>query len=182
MPSYKDTERGTWYVKFNHKDWTGKIKPKLKRGFKTQKEAKAWEREFLNKSNAGPDMTFGSLVKIYMEDAEARLKPTTYRNKEYVINLKVLPYFKDMPINEIEASTIRMWQNELLTSENNYSLTYLKTVNNQISAIFNFAMRYYKLPSNPARTCGSMGKKHADEMHFWTTEEFNQFIKFSDNF
>lgn len=181
MPTYKDEKRGTWYAKFNYTDWTGNIKQKLKRGFKTQKEAKAFEREFLEKSQASPDMTFGALVELYMEDCKSRLKPTTYENKEYVIGLKVLPYFKDMPINSIEPATVRKWQNELISHENNYSPTYLKTVNNQLSAIFNFACKYYKLPSNPARICGSMGKKNADNMKFWTVDEFKHFIKFSDN-
>ncbi len=47
-------------------------------------------------------MTFGALVELYMEECKSRLKPTTYENKEYVIGLKVLPYFKDMPINTID--------------------------------------------------------------------------------
>ena len=45
-----------------------------------------------------------------------------------------------------------------------------------LSAIFNFAVKYYKLPSNPAAACGSMGKKKAEGMQFWTKEEFDQFI------
>lgn len=181
MPVYKDNERGTWYAKFNYTDWTGTIKQKLKRGFKTQREAKAFEREFLEKSQASPEMKFGTLVELYMEDCKTRLKPTTYENKEYVIGLKVLPFFKDMPINSIEPATIRRWQNELLADKRAYSQTYLKTVNNQISAIFNYAMKYYKLSSNPARIAGSMGKKNANDMHFWTADEFNQFIAHSDN-
>lgn len=181
MPVYKDEERGTWYVSFYYTDWTGKKKKKKKEGFKKQSEAKAFERDFLAKTQASPDMAFGHLVELYMEDCKSRLKPTTYENKEYVIGLKVLPYFKDMPLNKIEPATVRKWQNELLNHENNYSQTYLKTVNNQLSAIFNFAMKYYKLPSNPARICGSMGKKNADNMKFWTVDEFKQFIQFSDN-
>ena len=39
MAAYKDEERGTWYVSFHYNDWTGKNKRKLKRGFKTRKEA-----------------------------------------------------------------------------------------------------------------------------------------------
>lgn len=39
MAAYKDEERGTWYVSFHYYDWTGKNKRKLKRGFKTRKEA-----------------------------------------------------------------------------------------------------------------------------------------------
>lgn len=176
MPSYKDEERSTWYCKFYYKDWQGKNRQKKKEGFKTQKEAKAFERDFLNKAHASLDMSFESLVELYMEDSKSRLKPTTYENKEFMINLKILPYFKEMPVNTIEASTVRKWQNELISNENNYSQTYLKTLNNQLSAIFNFAMKYYKLASNPARVCGSMGKKNADSMKFWTKDEFSAFI------
>ncbi len=176
MPIYKDEERKTWFCKFYYKDWQGNSKQKMKKGFKTQREAKAYERDFLSKVHASPDMVFGSLVELYLEDCKSRLKPTTLENKEYVINLKVLPYFQTMPINTITAATVRKWQNELLSSENGYSLTYLKTVHNQLSAIFNYAVKYYALPTNPAAVCGSMGKKNADSMQFWTTEEFKQFI------
>jgi integrase len=176
MPTYKDEKRGTWYCKFNYKDWQGVTRQKKKEGFKTQKEAKAFERETLNKANAGCDMTFGSLYAIYMEDCESRLKPTTLANKKVLLELKILPYFKDMPINSIEPATIRKWQNELLTL--GYADTYLKTIHNQVTALFNFAVKYYKLPTNPARICGSMGKKNAESMEFWTSEEFNTFIPF----
>lgn len=38
-------------------------------------------------------------------------------------------------------------------------------------------MKYYGLPSNPAAKCGSIGKKNADTINFWTISEFQQFIK-----
>ena len=57
-----------------------------------------------------------------------------------------------------------------------YSPTYLKTINNQLSAIFNYAVRYYDLKSNPCVKAGSMGKSKAEEMDFWTGEEFRKFI------
>ncbi len=181
MPAYKNEEKGTWYTSFYYTDWMGNRKKKKKEGFKTQREAKAFEREFLEKSQANPDMSFGSLVELYMEDCHSRLKPTTYENKEYVINLKVLPYFKDMPLDTITVTTVRKWQNELISSEERYSQTYLKSIHNQLSAIFNFACKYYKLSENPAAKCGSMGKKNADTMKFWTVDEFKQFVSFSDN-
>ncbi|HHU17203.1 MAG TPA: site-specific integrase [Clostridiales bacterium] len=176
MPVYKDEKRNTWYASFYYTDWTGKRKKKKKEGFKTQREAKAFERDFLSKAHASCDMAFGQLVELYMEDCKSRLKPTTLENKKYVIDLKVLPYFKDMPINTITVATVRKWQNELISDENNYSPTYLKTIHNQLSAIFNFARKYYGLPTNPAALCGSMGKKTADSMQFWTVDEFKKFI------
>ena len=176
MPAYKN-ERGTWSVKFRYTDWTGKRKQKKKEGFATKKEAQLFESDFLNKCKTAVDITFSNLVENYMEDCKVHLRPTTIANKQHLISTKILPYFADMPICDIDISTVRKWQNELISHENEYSQTYLKTVHNQLSAIFNFAVKYYKLPSNPASACGSMGKKKADTMQFWTKEEFNEFIK-----
>ena len=108
-----------------------------------------------------------------------RLKPTTYENKKVLIELKILEYFKDMPINEIEPATIRRWQTELLKQD--YKPTYLKTIHNQLTAMFNYAQKFYKLQSNPARLCGSMGKKNAEAMKIWTVSEFEEFIKILEN-
>ena len=145
MPVYKNEKTGSWFCKFYYTDWTGSKKQKKKEGFRTKKEAQEFERAFLSKANASCDMTFGSMVELYMEDCKHRLKPTTYANKQFLINTKLLPFFKDMPINSITPTTIRRWQNELLSDPNGYSPTYLKTVHNQTSAIFNFAVKYYKL-------------------------------------
>lgn len=180
MPTYKSEKRGTWYCKFYYQDWTGKRRQKKKEGFKTQREAREYEREFILRSKADCSMLFCSLVELYLEDCGSRLKPTTLSNKEYVISLKILPYFRDMPVNTIDAAIIRKWQNELIAFRdadgNPYSQTYLKAINNQLSAIFNFARKYYRLPENPLIICGSIGKSQADSMQFWTLDEFRQFM------
>ena len=73
------------------------------------------------------------------------------------------------------------WQNKMLAYKdekgNSYSETYLKTVHNQLSAIFNHAVRYYELKSNPAAKAGNMGKAQTKEIEFWTKEKY---LKFSE--
>ena len=68
-----------------------------------------------------------------------RIREHTYNQKQYVINKKLLPYFGKLPLCEITPAAIRKWQNELISyrEENDkpYSETYLKTINNQLSAI-----------------------------------------------
>lgn len=45
----------------------------------------------------------------------------------------------------------------------------------------NYAVRYYNLKENPCHKAGSIGRNHADEMQFWTTDEFKRFLeKISD--
>lgn len=55
--------------------------------------------------------------------------------------------------------------------------TYLRTVNNQLSAVLNHAARYYGLHLNPAVCAMKMGGKERSEMQFWTEEEY---LKFAD--
>lgn len=178
MPTYKNKERGTYYCSFYYKDWTGRRKRKKKEGFKTKKEADKFEREFLVKVQENSDIDFKTLAEVYLEDAKIRVRETTLENKKYLINLKILPYFKDKLISNITPNDIRQWQNTLKSM--NYSLTYLKTINNQLTAIFNFGIKFYGLNTNPCHRAGSMGKKNADDMKFWTTEQFKTFIEYND--
>lgn len=131
-------------------------------------------QNFLATKQADFNMLFEDFLKIYYSDMDTRLREHTMRTKKYVFELKILPYFGKMKMNEITASDIRKWQSELI--KQGYAPTYLKTINNQLAALFNYAVRYYDLPNNPCRKAGSMGKGKADEMNFWTKEEFDKFI------
>lgn len=92
-------------------------------------------------------MTFRSFAEIYLGDMEPRLKRTTMQNKRYLIEHRVLPFFGDLPLNEITPAHVRKWQSQLLADK--VAPTYAKTINNQLSAIFNYACKYYGLGINP---------------------------------
>ena len=91
MPAYKDEKTGKWFAKFYYTNWQGIKKQKWKRGFATKKEALGFERDFLEKQSANPDMTFQNLYEIYMEDMAARLKQSTLLTKKTVLQTHILP-------------------------------------------------------------------------------------------
>lgn len=181
MAVYKEDKTNTWRVLYRYVDWTGEKKQTQKRGFKTKREAQAWEREQLNKASADLDMTFNSFVEQYTADMKTRIKENTWATKDHIIRTKLSPYFGKQRMCNITAQQIITWQNELLNHKDengkSYSPVYLKTVHNQLSAIFNHAVRYYNLRENPCKKAGSMGKKKNREMLFWTKEEY---LKFAD--
>ena len=181
MPVYKEEKTNTWRAVYRYTDWTGERKQSQKRGFKTKREALAWEREQLNKATADLDMTFVSFVEQYTADMKTRVKENTWATKDHIIRTKLVPYFGKLKMCSITAQQIITWQNELLNHKDEhgkpYSPVYLKTVHNQLSAIFNHAVRYYNLRENPSKKAGSMGKKKSREMLFWTKEEY---LKFAD--
>lgn len=174
MKAEKDKKTGKWLIQYRYTDWQGKRRKSTKRGFATKREAEEWLRNFLITQKADFDMKFADFWKMYCADMETRLREHTMRTKKYIVELKILPYFGNKRVNDITAADIRQWQNELIKM--GYSPTYLKTINNQLSAIFNYAVRYYDLKSNPCAKAGSMGKSKAEEMDFWTGEEFRRFI------
>lgn len=174
MSVYKNPKTGKWYCIFRVTDWTGKRKQIKKSGFNRRADALEYERNYVAKEKGSLDMTFGALVDLYMADAKARLRPTTYDSKVWVFDKKILPYFWDQNVVDITPAKIRKWQTELMGK--GYAPTYLKTINNQMTAVFNYAVQYYGLASNPAMAAGSMGKRNAEEMDFWTLDEFDQFI------
>lgn len=174
MKAARDPKTGKWLIQYRYSDWQGNRKKSTKRGFNTKREAEEWLRNFLVTQQADFNMLFEDFLKIYYADMETRLREHTMRTKKYIIDLKVLPYFGKLKMNEIKAPDIRKWQNELIGQ--GYAQTYLKTINNQVAALFNYAVKYYDLPNNPCRKAGSMGKSNADEMNFWTQEEFSKFI------
>ena len=166
----KDKKKGTWYVQFYYTDWQGNRKKKFKRGFKTKSEAQEWAMNFLQRQKGDTSLTFGQFIDEYYEDMEKRLK-----TKKYIIEFKIRPFFANKVLSEITPLDIRKWQNELLGK--GYKQTYLKTVNNQLSAMFNYAVNFRGLPSNPCRKAGSIGKGRAEEMKFWTLDEYKVFIE-----
>ena len=181
MAIYKEEKTNTWRVIYRYTDWTGERKQSQKRGFKTKREAQIWEREQLNKATADLDMTFDSFVVQYTADMQTRIKENTWATKEHIIRTKIIPYFGKQKMSSITAQQIITWQNELMNykDENGKSLSpvYLKTINNQLSAIFNHAVKYYNLRENPCKKAGSMGKKKNREMLFWTKEEYLKFAE-----
>lgn len=179
MAVYKDEKTNTWMVYYRVTDWKGDRKQSTKRGFPTKREALAWEREFLNKTQADLSMTFASFIETYTVDMKNRIKENTWQTKEHIIRTKILPYFGKRKISDIQPRDIIAWQNEMIKgcdkNGKKYSPVYLKTLHNQLSAIFNHAVKFYGLKENPAAKVGNMGKARSREMLFWTQEEYQKF-------
>ena len=181
MPAYKDKTKGTWYASFYYEDWTGKKVKKMKRGFPTKREALEWERTFLQQQTADLEMTFENFVAVYVADMKGRIKENTWGTKEHILYKKLVPYFGKRKMCDIHSKEVIAWQNEMLNYRDKngkpYSPVYLKTLHNQLSAVFNHAVRHYNLKVNPAAQVGNMGKPKSREMLFWTKAEYLKFAE-----
>ena len=180
MAIYKN-DNGTWYVMIRYQDWTGARKQKCKRGFSTRKEAADWELQFKLQKKASVDMTMESFCTMYEEDVRPSLKQSTWLTKENIIQKKILPYLGKRKVSEITAKDVMDWHNQMRKLKTKtgkpLSPTYLKTIHGQLSTIFNHAVKYYDLSTNPARKAGALGEEEGKEMLFWTKEEYKRFAE-----
>lgn len=178
MPVYR-SENGAFYVQCFYRDSRGARKHKVKRGFETEIDALLWESEFLASREGTMDMTFADFFEVYATEVKPRIRLHTWITKEYMIKDKILPYFGKMRMSDVKPIDIVRWQNELMEGSDHrgkpYAPTYLRSLNNQVSAIFNHAERYYGLNPNPAKSVSKMGSKKASAMQFWTKDEYLRF-------
>lgn len=68
----------------------------------------------MQKQKKDLNINFENFVKIYYEDMEHRLRENTMRTKKFIIDLKIIPYFKKKNTSEIKTSNVRAWQNTLM--------------------------------------------------------------------
>ena len=149
-------EKGKWQYK-TEKEYLC-VKNGKEQGFTAaefkQAQADGWEKQYQYKVGK---------KKVYMVPSSAQAQG----------------YFAKRKLSEITAKDIMRWQNEIREMRDCHgkplSKTYLKTVHNQLSAIFNHAARFYGLNLNPARQAGNMGAEERKEMLFWTREEYTKF-------
>ena len=73
MKPEKDKKTGKWLIQYRYRDWTGKLRKSMKRGFNTRREAEEWLRNFLLKQQSDFDMRFKDFADLYFKDMEARL-------------------------------------------------------------------------------------------------------------
>ena len=181
MSVSKNEKTGNWDVRVWYRDITGERRQTTKRGFRTKKEAQTYETDFLLKQQGQLDMKFGDFVDLYLDEIGSHIRSSTMETKENIVNTKILPYFEDRKIQDIRAVDIKRWQAKIGKLKNKqgtpYSQDYLRTINNTLSAIFNYAVNVYGLSGNPVRRAGGMGKQINKVDDYWTKDEY---LKFSE--
>lgn len=109
MPVYKDENTGKFYVKLYYVDYTGTRRQKMKRGFKLQRDAKEWERHFLEVQQGSPDMTFQALYELYAADLAAHAKESTCRVKAFADPQSYTSILEGLQAGRVNAGDVRAW-------------------------------------------------------------------------
>jgi integrase len=172
--AFREKETGKWSAQWTETTAKGEIRKRKKRGFGTKKEALEFEREKKLNSSGSMDMKLVEFIEVYFQDKQNELKERTMKNKRYMMEQHIVPYFGEKMMSEITASQIIKWQNEMQTK--GFSESYLRMIQNQLNSLFNHASKIYDLSSNPCKKVKRMGSSDSRSLNFWTFEEYEKFI------
>ncbi|HDR6243791.1 TPA: site-specific integrase [Bacillus cereus] len=173
MVIYKDEKRGTYYFVVRVRQFDGTLKQVKRRGFRTKKDAREAEAKMLIEKETTASLTFSKIADSYFDWYSQRRKQSSIITIQNVIYNHLLKEFGNLKINQITPKHVMNYQNKII---NNYSADSLKKFHTVLSAIFNFAIKFHGLTSNPARIAGNFEKESNKRMKFWEFSEFKKFI------
>jgi len=180
MAALQDEDGIRWKVQCRYRDVCGKNRRMTERGFARKSDAETWEDSFMRKAKGKAcTMTLSAFIKVYEDDVRLSLRESAWQTKEHMLRSKVLLFLGDMRICDISNADVIRWHNELreMTTGKGKPLsgTYLRSIDSQLSAVLNHAVRHYGLQRNPVANVGRIGCKQADEKLFRTREEYLSF-------
>lgn len=173
--AYREKDTKKWTAQWFETNVMGEKKKRRKRGFETKREALEFERSKKLSTERSMDMKLSDFIEIYFSDKQNDLKDRTIKNKRYMMQQHIVPYFGNQMMSEIKASQIIQWQNEI--QKKGYSDSYLRMIQNQLTSLFTHAAKIYDLPVNPCKKVKRMGNSDSRSLNFWTLDDYKQFIQ-----
>ncbi|MDG0843115.1 site-specific integrase [Staphylococcus equorum] len=147
MPIYKDERTNKYYYSVRYKDVYGNNKRKMKRGFKTKREAKAAESEFIHgiKSGYSDSNTFDYVFNHYLEHTDLREK--TRRRKENEYKKHIHDKFGHIKMNDIKQNQCQEFRTYLMN--NLASPNTARTIWSGFKVVINHAKKHFGLLVDP---------------------------------
>lgn len=173
--AYKEKDTKKWTAQWFETNAKGEKKKRRKRGFETKREALEYERQKKLNNSRSMDMKLSEFMEVYFEDKQNELKERTMKNKRYMMEQHIVPYFGNQIMSEITAGQIIQWQNEMQTK--GFSEAYLRMIQNQLTSLYTHASKIYDLHANPCKKVKRMGSSDNRSLDFWTVDEYQKFIQ-----
>lgn len=173
--AYKEKDTKKWTAQWFETNAKGEKRKRRKRGFETKREALEYERQKKLNNSRSMDMKLSEFMEVYFEDKQNELKERTMKNKRYMMEQHIVPYFGNQMMSEITAGQIIQWQNEMQTK--GFSEAYLRMIQNQLTSLYTHASKIYDLHANPCKKVKRMGSSDNRSLDFWTVDEYQKFIQ-----
>lgn len=125
-------------------------------------------------------MRFEDAYEEYLLFARKQQKKQSFSTLSYNFNSRILPYFKNMYLENITSKTIIEWQDFILDQD--YSNNYNRGLYYLLSGFFEFCQIHYNFDKRILSDIGCFKKKYEEKKtDFYNLEEFKRFIKYVDD-
>lgn len=179
----------------------GKEKQIKKSGFSNKTLANQYYLDFISKcervkniaikrekkAQEGKEIiTIGDLSKTYLLAIRNQIKDSSVYDAQNILNLFVLPKYKDKQLKDLTKQELTIWQDELWSktnprTNNYYSYKYLIKIRTVFSVFLTWCserhncINYFNEIKKPKKRISNV------EMQIWTREDFEQFISVVDD-
>lgn len=141
-------KRGNSYrLRFTYKGKTYSKTIKLSKGQKIERELDKFVEEIKNGNNISSNINFITFAQKWLDDyAKPNLRERTVQGYKDYLNLRLIPYFGNMNLSDIQLYDIQKFVNSLSSTLSSETIRKYK---NCLSCIFNYAVRWNFLKFNP---------------------------------
>lgn len=147
MAAYKDEKTNKWYFSIRYKDVYGNNKRKVKRGFKTKREAKQAEATFLSniENEYNDSNTFDYTFNHYLNHTDLREKTKRRKENEYKKHIK--DKFGHIQMNQIKQNQCQEFRTYLMKNLNSPNTA--RTIWSGFKVVINHAKKHFGLRIDP---------------------------------
>lgn len=123
---------------------------------------------------------FLDVYKEYLLYAKARLKEQSFSSTKYKLDSHILPFFKDMYLEDITSKNILDWKDFILSF--NFANNHNKSLYYALSGFFEYCKDYYNFDKSIVSKVGNFKIKYEEKKSdFYNIKEFKKFIKCVDD-
>ena len=142
------TKRANSYrLRFTYKGKTYSKTIKLSKGQKIERELDKFVEEIKNGNNISSNINFITFAQKWLDDyAKPNLRERTVQGYKDYLNLRLVPYFGNMNLSDIQLYDIQKFVNSLSSTLSSETIRKYK---NCLSCIFNYAVKWNFLKFNP---------------------------------
>ena len=101
--AYKEKDTKKWTAQWFETNARGEKKKRRKRVFETKREALEYEQQKKLNNSRSMDMKLSEFMEVYFEDKQNELKERTMKNKQYMMEQHIIPYF-GMAVGTLEGN------------------------------------------------------------------------------
>jgi integrase len=187
----RGTDRNPRWEAFYYLRHDGQRRQRSKSGFARKKDAEAWLRDELRRSEDGRAsvphrLTVGEVLDRWLESVGARVERSTLSGYERDIRFRLKPHLADVRLDELQPSHIVTMLAHLRRpgadrrqkrSAKALTETTLQHTFDTLRAALNWAVKSRLLGYNPALDV-DRPQRTAVELQVWTFDELGQFMVF----